>query len=112
MATPTYSINGGTQVYGVQSDWQRQAARVNDDGTIDYTPSAVNIWTMGTVLMTTYEELRAAWRSSLTSLETNDIDNRNTGKTYSTNIFFESLTDGGQVGINMVNVVCRFRLDV
>lgn len=110
--TPTYSINAGTAIHGVNSVWERQVKRVNVDNTIDYLPGAVNIWTLPVCNMTTWETLIAARGAALTSLETNNIYARNSARTYSVNVFFEELSAGDHQGLNMLNVTCRFRVDV
>jgi len=107
--TIAYSINGGSEIYGIQSDWQQVPIRVGVDGVATYNDWAINKWSIDTTDMTTWETLKAAEGTTLTSLETNDIDARNSSASYAT-VIFERL-EGGQVGHLMRNVTCTFRVD-
>ncbi len=110
--TPSYSVNGGTEIHGVTSDWQRQPLRRNIDGTIDYLPSALNLWRVPEMIETEFETLRGLQGCALTSLETNNFDDRNSAKTYTVNAILESVVNGNQLGRLMTNVRLSFRVDV
>lgn len=110
-SSPFYSINAGTQLHGVFADWERVVLRANPDGTMTYSPYAINTWQMPLMLMADFEELRAQQGASLTSLETNNIDSRNEAKTYTTAIL-ESVVNGGQRGVAATGVTVRFRVKV
>jgi len=109
---PSYSINAGTTMPGVTSSWERQQIRINTDGTIDYLPSAINAWRVPTMTVTEFQTLQTSIGASLTSLETNNFDDRNSAKTYTVRVFLEGLTGGQQVGLLMTNVTVKFRVDV
>lgn len=109
--TIAYSINGLAEIHGVQSSWQRQPARANTDGTIDFSDWAINVWNISTIGLTNWETLRAAQGALLTTLETNDIDLRNSSGQYDT-AFLEKLTSGAHQALQMLNVVATFRVDV
>jgi hypothetical protein len=106
-----YSINGGSEVHGVVSGWENVPVRQDDDGTINYSPLAINRWHIAQMDMTTWETLRAARGDTLTSLETNDIDDRNTGKAYPL-VTFERLEGGEQRGQRVLNTIAIFRVDI
>lgn len=108
--TITYSVNG-TTIHGVQSIWERVPTSANDDGTIDYSPFALNHWTMPQLAMSLFETMRASQGTALSSLGTNDIDSRNSGKSYGT-VFVEGVIGGEQRGIVMRDVRLSFRVDV
>ena len=109
--TVNYSLDGGSEVHGVISSWERVPVRQDDDSTINYSPIAINRWQMAQMDMVTWETLRAARGDILTSLETNDIDDRNTAKAYTT-VIFERLEGGEQRGKRVLNTIAIFRVDV
>ncbi len=106
-----YSINAGTEIPGVFSSWQRQPARANTDGTIDFSDWAICIWNIPTIGLTNWETLRAAQGTLLTTLETNDIDLRNSSGQYDT-AFLERLTSGAHQALQMLNIVATFRVEL
>lgn len=108
--TIQYSINGGAEIHGVKSDWERIVKRSETDGAIQFTPLAINRWQLASTDMTTWETLRAGQGNALTSLETNDIDDRNTAATYTT--VWLRLLAGRQVGVRMVDVAVEFEVQV
>lgn len=108
MATPTYSINAGTQLHGIDADWQRQPIRTNDDGTLTYNDWARHIWRTQIMPVAEYIELQEALRNGLSSIETNDIDSRNSNKTY-TNVIMENVS-GEQDGRNIIGISVEFRV--
>ena len=95
---PFYSINAGTAIPGVTSSWERQPIRINTDGTIDYLPSAVNVWTVPTMDADEYLTFQTAIGAALTSLETNNYAARNSAKTYTVRCFLESISAAQQIG--------------
>ena len=82
MATPTFAINSGNSLPGMQADWQRVPKRKNVDGTIDYQPWSRHWWDIEEMEMSEYETLQALSGTVLTSLDTTDIDDKNNGATY------------------------------
>jgi hypothetical protein len=110
MATPTYSINGGTQVHGVEAGWQRVPLRHNDDGTVTWSDWARHMWRAAVMETATYLEFQAVHAAGglLSSIETNDIDDRNTNATY-TDAQLVKL-NGNHLGRNVVNVAAEFRV--
>ena len=110
MATPTYSINGGSQLHGIRADWQRQQTVPNADGSQTFSNWSKHIWRASITNETEYIELQDALRANpLTSIETNDIDDRNTNATY-TSVILTSVK-GQHLAINMINVLIEFRID-
>lgn len=109
--TVAYSVNGGNEIHGVLSSWLRQVVRREDDGTIVYSNFAANRWIIRNIDMTEFDALRALQGTSLTSLETNDIDDRNAGATYTT-VFVTAVINGQQIGREMRNVQIEFRVKV
>ncbi len=106
----TYSINGGNEIHGVESDWQRQPVRQNADGTTDFNDWSLNIWQLAEMDMAEFETIRALQGTALTSLETNDIDDRNVAATYTT-VILTGVVNGQQIGRRMTNVTLTFRVD-
>lgn len=105
-----YSINGGSEIHGVQSNWLRQTKRGNNDGTLVFNNWTTHTWQLSTVSMTNFETLRAQQGLTLTSLESNDQSARNSSRIYARAIL-ESVVNGNQLGINMHNVSLTFRVD-
>ena len=108
--TIAYSVNGGSEIHGVFSTWARLTTSDQLDGTLEFSPHALNVWTVPQMTGTIFDTLRAAQGEALTSLETNDITNRNTGATY-TMAILESLTAGGHEGLVLTGVEVVFRVD-
>lgn len=104
-----YSINGGSEIPGIVSKWERIPKRQNADGTIDFADYALNIWTAELMTDTAYESLQTALGTALTSLETNDIDARNSSATYTT-VLLDRLA-GQQQGRRMVGVEAVFKVN-
>ncbi len=110
MAIPTYSINAGTQVHGVISSWQRVPKKSNADGTTTFSDWSLNTWRVSTMEEDRFIELQDALRANpLTSVETNDIDDRNSNKTYTSAIL--EAVGGDHLALNMVSVTVQFRID-
>ena len=108
--TIAYSINGGSEIYGVTSTWERRRRRSKVDNQVTFTNMAVNVWRIPIVNMTTFETLRAAQGDSLTSLETNDPDARNTAIQYTTVTM--GLVQGTHNNIRMTDVTVEFDVDL
>lgn len=108
MTTPTYSINGGTTIHGVTALWDDVPIRRNDTGTIDYSSWKRHTWRCPIMGMTQFLELAAAQGEALTSLETNDVDDRNEAATYTSVIL--GVVNGQHVGLNVHNVMIEFRV--
>jgi hypothetical protein len=109
--TITYSVDGGSEIHGVQSSWKRIPIRTDSDGTITHSRWAINTWEIPIIGLTNFETLRAAQGTSLTSVETNDINNINDGKTYP-RAFLEGVVNGGHLAIQMHSVKLTFRIDI
>ncbi len=109
--TIAYSVNAGTEVLGVESRWERIAQRINGDGTSDFSPWAWNIWMIKDIKTAPYETLQALQGAALVSLETNDIDDRNTGATY-TMVFLHDIENEGQFGQTIRGTIVRFMVKV
>lgn len=110
MAAPAYVVNGSITVYGVIADWERPVKRTNSDGTMTYQPYARHTWDVPQMAMSTYEALEALQGTRLTSLATNDIDDRNEAATYTS--VEMGLVNCQQVGRRAVGVTVEFRVDV
>lgn len=110
MATPTFVVNGTITCYGVIADWQRQAKRVNSDGTITYQPYALHTWDIEQMEIATFLLLQAQQGQRLTSLATTDIDDRNNGATYTSAEM--GIISGQQTGRRAVNVHIEYRVDI
>ena len=108
--TVAYSINSGSEIHGVTSTWRRVPTRIQEDGEITYNAWAINEWSIPLLTITNFETLKAAEGDTITSLETNDIDDINSGATYTT-VILESLVNGSHVGLHMENVRVTFRVD-
>ncbi len=110
--TIAYSINSGTEVHGVESTWERLAAGANVDGSIRLSSWAHNTWKVERMTVATYLELQTAQGTSLTSLQTNDIDANNTGKSYTSGVILFDLSNSGHIGVNMAGVEVVFKVKV
>ena len=108
--TIAYSINGGAEIHGVQANWQRVPIRQEDTGAITYNNWAIHTWSIDVVPMATFQTLKAAEGDSLTTLETNDIDDRNNATVYGS-VILESLVNGQHTGLNVTGVQLTFRVD-
>lgn len=82
MATPTFVINGSITCYGVTAEWQRQAKRRNGDGTVNYQSYLLHTWEVPQMEMSIFLSLQALSGSTLTSLATTSLSDRNNGATY------------------------------
>jgi hypothetical protein len=107
----TYNINSGSKIHGVHGSWKRIAKRKNSDGTIDFSDWAIHTWEIPVITMSNFEELRLQQGKQLTTLQTNDIDDINFGKIYSS-AFIEGVVNGGQLGLVVMSVKITFRVDV
>lgn len=110
MAAPTYQVNGGAEIPGVVSNWQRVPKRTNSDGTITYSSWAINTWQIPVITDTLFQTLLALKGASLTSLDTNLFSNRNNGITYFQAIL-ENAVQGRQQGLMMFDVTVQFRVN-
>jgi len=108
--TIAYSMNGGTEIHGITSTWRKVPKRLNSDATNDFSPSAINTWDIEIIDMTNYETLVAAQGTLLASLETNDFDAQNSGKTYSSNVFLEGVVGGLHQALNVLGLQVQFRV--
>jgi hypothetical protein len=107
--TIAYSINGGAEIHGVHSTWRRIPIRTSADSSIDFSAWADNVWQIEALPVAGWLELQAARGAALTSLQTNDIDDNNAAAGYGTAILY-SLSSGGHVGVNMLQVEVIFRV--
>lgn len=110
--TIAYSVNGGSQIYGVQSDWQRQVKSRDTDGTSVYQNYALNTWTVANMTMANYLTLQALSGAILTSLETNDIDDRDAAATYNSGVEVVNAVTAQHVGVQAQGVTVQFRVKV
>jgi hypothetical protein len=107
--TVNYSINGGSEVHGVESSWERIVKRTGLLETV-YSNIAINRWGIPQMDMSTYEGLSASQGNTLSSIETNDIADRNSPETYTTVTL--GLVNGEHIGKRMVNVTLEFYVKV
>lgn len=107
----TYSINASSEIHGVMSNWQRVPLRQTDDGAIVWHNHALNTWDIPVMTIATFETLKTAEGDTLTSLETNDIDDRSAAASFATAIL-ENVVNGDHTGLNMLNVKLVFRADL
>lgn len=110
MTTPVYTVNSSITCYGVTADWERQPKRTNSDGTTDWQPYARHIWEIPQMTMAAFLLLRAQQGKRLTSLATNDIDDRNEAATYASAEM--GMVNCQQVGLRATGVTVEFRVDV
>ena len=106
----TYAVNS-TTIHGVESTWQRIALRENTDGTITYSDWALNLWTVGAAGEDAFEAMHLAQGDSLTTLDTNDIDDRDAEAQYSTAIL-ASIDSYQHQGLFMRGCRVTFRVKV
>ena len=107
----SYSINGGSDIPGVQSNWERQPIRVDSSGVTIYGNWHLNTWGIDNMTMTTFEDLLAQQGQTLTSLESNDQSSRNSRRVYNRAIL-HSVVNGSQLGLIMTGASLVFRVDV
>lgn len=105
-----FGFNGSAEIPGIESDWQRSIVRANTEGEITYNNWALNIWRAGKMAGATVDSLRSLHGQALTSLETNDIDDRDTAKQYTT-VFLRTVT-GTTNGLYLENVTVEFMVKV
>ena len=105
-----FGVNGGSEISGVESDWQRAPIRTDTDGVTTYNNWALNIWRVGLMPGATVDTLKALQGQALTSLETNDIDDRDTAAQYTT-VFLRSIA-GAHYGLYLQNVIIEFMVKV
>lgn len=110
MATPTFAVNGGPDLPGVNSNWQRLPKRKNTDGTIEYLSWALNTWHVPEMSMANFETLQAMSGAVLISLDTTDIDDRNNGAQYTDAEL--DVVNGRHVGLRVLDVRLAFRVKV
>lgn len=107
----SHQVNSGTMIPGVSANWQRQAKRTNDDGSVDWQDYAILSWEIPQATMEVYEELRAVQGKVLTNLVSTDIDNRNEPKLYSYAELI-SVVQVQQVGRRATGLRAEFRVKV
>ena len=110
MATPVFTINGSITFHGVTADWQRVAKRRNADGSIDWQPYALHMWSIEQAEMSSYLSLLAQSGKRLTSLATNDFLDANEAATYTSAEV--GVVNAGQIGRRSVSCRVVFRADV
>lgn len=110
--TVAYSVNGGSEILGVESTWQRlRKQHQTTTGKITFQNYARNTWTAASMTMTLYLTLQALSGKTLTSIETNDIADRKTGKTYSNGAEM-GIVNCQHVGVQAQGVSIQFRVKV
>ncbi len=110
--TVAYSVNGGSEILGVISTWQRlPKQRQTTTGTITFQAYALNTWTMASMTMALFLTLQALSGKNLTTLETNDITARKSAATYSAGEEVR-LVNCQHVGLEAQGVTVRFRVKV
>lgn len=109
MATPTFSINGGSNIPGVSANWQRVEKRRTPAG-ITWQDYALHTWDAAQMEMATYESLRAAQGTVLSSLATTDIEDVNNGATYTSAEI--TAVSGSQTGRRATGVRVEFKAKV
>jgi hypothetical protein len=110
--TIAYSVNGGSEILGVESTWRRlRKQQQTTTGTITFQNYALNTWTIANMTMAIFLTLQALSGTTLASIETNDIDDRNTGKTYSNGVDM-GLVNCQHVGVQAQGITIQFRVKV
>lgn len=110
--TVAYSVNGGSEILGVDSVWKREIkSRDPATGAITFQNYATNTLTVPDMTMTLYLVLQALSGSVLTSLETNDITDRNVGATYNSGVEM-GIVNCQHVGLAAQGIVIKFRVKV
>ena len=105
-----YSVNSGTELAGIQADWQRIPNRRNITGETDYSIWANHTWTIPVIKAIYYLELLVLQGTVLTALKTNNINYRNQGTTYTSATM--GLVNGTHEGLNMRNVTIEFKVKI
>lgn len=108
---PAFVIDSSLTFHGVQANWERAPKRKNNDGTIEYQPYALHTWDIPQVEMSTFLSLQALQGQRLTSLQTTDIDSRNSPATYA-NAEIIGMVNARQEGRRATGVRVTFRVDV
>lgn len=109
--TVAYSVNGGSEILGVLSTWQRLPKQRQATGIITFQAYALNTWTVANMTMTIFQTLQALSGQNLTSLETNDITARKSGATYSAGAEV-GVISCQHIGVQAQQVTIRFRVKV
>jgi hypothetical protein len=110
--TIAYSVNGGSEIFGVEVNWQRlPKQRQTTTGKITFQNYAQHTWTLREMSMSQFLTLQALSGKTLTSIETNDIDARKTGKTYSAGAEM-GIVNAQHVGVQAQGVTIQFRVKV
>ncbi len=110
--TIAYSVNGGSEIFGVLSTWQRlPKQRQTTTGQITFQNYALNTWQLASMTMTLFLTLQALSGQNLTSLETNDITARKSAATYSAGAEV-GLVNCQHVGLEAQGVTVQFRVKV
>ena len=105
-----YGFNGGAEDPDVESDWQRTAIRTDLDDVTTYNDWALNPWRLVKFPGATADALRAKLGQALTSLQTNNVTDRDSAATYTT-VFLRSLS-GTPKGVYLENAVIEFMVKV
>lgn len=105
----SYAVNGTTAL-GVTSTWVRIANGTDAAGLPTFSNYARNVWEAPRMTAAVYEALQAQLGAELTSLDTNDIDDRDAGAQYAT-VVLRSLK-GEQIGTFMADVRAEFEVKV
>ena len=110
--TIAYSVNAGSEIFGVESTWRRlPKQRQTTTGAITFQDYALNTWTIANMTMALFLTLQALAGQTLTSLETNDITARKTGATYSAGAEV-GLINCQHAGVQAQGVTIQFRVKV
>lgn len=109
--TIAYSVNGGSEILGVLSTWQRLPKQRQTTGIITFQTYALNTWTVANMTMTIFQTLQALSGQTLTSLETNDITARKSGATYSAGAEV-GIVNCQHIGVQAQQVTIRFRVKI
>lgn len=110
--TIAYSVNGGSEIFGVESTWRRlPKQKQTTTGQITFQDYALNTWTVANMTMALFLTLQALSGKNLDSLETNDITARKSGATYSDGAEV-GLVNCQHVGLDAQQVTIQFRVKV
>jgi hypothetical protein len=110
--TIAYSVNGGSEIFGVISTWRRiPKQRQTTTGAITFQDYALNTWTIANMTMAIFLALQDLSGKNLTTLETNDIAARKSAKTYSAGAEV-GLVNCQHVGLDAQQVTIQFRVKV
>ena len=106
----TYSINSGSDIPAVISSWQRLRKRLKNNNEVDFTNILLNTWRIPLMSMANFQVFKTLEGTIITSLETNDPDDRDAFNQYTTVTM--GLVEGRQDGINMRDINIQFYVDI